>query len=112
MLALITTHSRGVLIGIVIAAVVLLSICLFFKLFKIAIGVGALACVIFVLFTVFWGDGTEYVSKLTSFMEPEHQQRVEEAYQYYKEKDAEDPIVDYDAVSSAVTDIFGGEDIE
>lgn len=92
-----------VAIAVVIALIVL---CVIAKLFKIAIGLGILCIVVPIIFTIFWGDGSKYVSKFASFFQPAYQQQIEDAYEYYKKKDAEDPFVNYDAVSSAVTDIF------
>lgn len=92
-----------VIISVVVIAIVLV-LCLIAKLFKLAIGVAILAVVIPIIFTIFWGDGSAYVSKFASFFNPKYQEQIESAYQYYKDKDAEDPFVDYDAVKDAVSD--------
>jgi len=85
---------------------VILGICLVAKLFKVAVGILILALVVPYLFMVFWGDGETVVSRFASIFEDKYQQQIEEAYQFYKEKDAEDPFVDYDAASDVVTDVF------
>ena len=107
MLAFAEEHYTIILIAAIIIVLAVFILCLLAKLFKVAIGLAIAAALIPVLFTIFWGDGTEYVSKFASLFEPEHRQQIEEAYRFYKEKDSEDPFIDYDAVSDAVTDVFG-----
>ena len=98
-----TENYTTILIVAIAVVIALLVLCIIAKLFKIAIGL-AILCI--VVPTVFWGDGSEYVSKFASFFQPAYKQQIEDAYEYYKRKDSEDPFVDYDAVSNAVTDIF------
>lgn len=106
MLTFVETHSSFLLSIAIIAAVTALVICLVAKLFKLAIGVIVISIFIPILFTIFWGDGSAYVSRFASMFEPAYQQQIEGLYKYYKDKDTEDPFVNYDAVSKQVTDIF------
>lgn len=101
-----TENYTTILIVAIAVVIALLVLCIIAKLFKIAIGLAILCIVVLIIFTVFWGDGSEYVSKFASFFQPAYKQQIEDAYEYYKRKDSEDPFVDYDAVSNAVTDIF------
>jgi len=102
----ISNNLTTILIVAIAVGIVLIVLCVIAKLFKIAIGLSILCIVVPIIFTIFWGDGSKYISKFASFFQPEYQQQIEDAYEYYKKKDAEDPFVNYDAVSSAVTDIF------
>lgn len=106
MLAFLEEHPTEILTAAVIMVVILVGLCLVAKLFKLAIGLLVIAIVVPVLFTIFWGDGHGYVQTFASFFSPKYQQQIESAYDYYREKDSEDPVVDYDAVSDAVTDLF------
>lgn len=76
------------------------------KLHRIAIGLTILSIVVPVIFTLCWGDGSRYVSTFASFFQPAHRQQIEEAYNFYKRKDAEDPFMDHDVVSKAITTFF------
>ena len=51
-------------------------------------------------------DGSAYISELASYLTPNHQQQLEDAYAYYKDQDSKDPIINSDAVSDKITDIF------
>ena len=95
-----------ILICVAVICIVLFGICIFAKLFRVAIGIAVVAIIVPIVFTIFWGDGSAYVSKFSSFFEPAYQQQIEDAYRYYKEKDAEDPFINYDEVSNTVTDFF------
>lgn len=106
MLAFAEEHYGIILLITAIIVLVIFTLCLIGKMFKIAVGLALLSIIIPILFTIFWGDGSEYVSRFASLFEPAHQQQIEDAYQFYKDKDAEDPFVDYDAVSESVTNVF------
>ena len=100
----ITQNFETIVTVAAIVTVVVLVLCIIARLFRVAIGVAVLALVIPVLFTIFWGDGTAYVSKIASFLSPSYQEQVEEMYKYYKDKNNSDPIINYDAVTSTVSD--------
>ena len=96
---LITTFAV-VLIG------VLFVICVIGRFFRVAVGLVVFAVLIPILFTVFWGDGTEYVHQFSSVLTEPHKQNVEAFYEKFKE--SETPVIDYDAVSDKATHIFEG----
>lgn len=106
MLAFMETKYTTVLAIGLVAAVILFTICIIRKFVRLAIGIAVLSIIVPVLFTIFWGDGSAYVSELASYLNPKYQQQLEDAYAFYKEKDAEDPVVNYDAVSDRITDVF------
>lgn len=108
MFEFVDTHYTTIIVVAIVLAIALITLCVVMKLFKVAISLGILCIIVPIIFTIFWGDGSEYVSKFASFFQPAYQQQIEDAYEYYKKKDAEDPFVDYGAVSSAVTDVFQG----
>lgn len=86
--------------------IVLFAICVIRKFIRIAIGIAIMSIIVPILFSVFWGDGSFYISEIASNLTPNYQQQLEEAYAYYKQRDAEDQVVDFDAASDKVTDIF------
>lgn len=98
-------YATILVLGLVVA-VILFAICIIRRCIRLAIGIAILSVIVPVLFTIFWGDGTAYIAELASYLNPKHQQQIEEAYAYYKAKDAEDPIINYDAVSDKITDVF------
>ena len=106
MIAFIEEHPAECItvLGAVLLLFLVLSIVA--RLFHIAICLAIAAIMIPIAFTIFWGDGTEYVQTFASFLQPKYEQQVNEAYAYFKAKDSEDPFVDYDAVSKTATDIF------
>ena len=106
MLTFVEEHYTVILIAAIIIVLASFILCLMAKLMRAAIGLVIAAVLIPLLFTIFWGDGSKYVSQFASLFEPEHQHQIEEAYHFYKEKDSEDPLIDCDDVSDAVTDIF------
>lgn len=97
---------QDILFWVIVIALALLVVCIIKKLFRIAIALFILSVIIPALFTICWGDGHEYVEKFASFFIEEHGEKIVSIYDYFKEKDAENPFVDYDAVSNTVTDIF------
>lgn len=106
MLAFLEENYTAVLAVGLVAAAVLFTICIIHRLIRLAIGIAALSVIIPILFTIFWGDGSAYVSELASYLTPKYQQQLEDAYAYYRGKDAEDPVINYDAVSDKITDVF------
>ena len=106
MQAFIEQNWQDILFWVIVVAIALLVVCIIKKLFRIALALFVLGVVVPALFTIFWGDGHAYVEEIASFLTDEHRERIVSIYDYFKEKDAEDPIIDYDAVSNTVTDIF------
>ena len=106
MLAFLQQNYMAVLIIGGILAIVLFAICIIWKFVRLAIGIAILSIIIPILFTIFWGDGSAYISELASYLTPNHQQQLEDAYAYYKDQDSKDPIINSDAVSDKITDIF------
>ena len=106
MLAFLQQNYMPALIIGGILAIVLFTICIIRKFIRLAIGIAIMSVLIPILFTIFWGDGSAYISELASYLTPNHQQQLEEAYAYYKKQDAEDPIINSDAVSDKITDVF------
>ncbi len=81
--------------------VILLVVFTIGRLFRAAIGVAVILVVAPVLFSVFWGDGTEYVDALSEFLSEKQSEMLQTGYHYYLEQEKKDPIIDYDAVSEA-----------
>jgi len=106
MYAFIQEHLPAILVVTMVCAVIFIVICIIKKLFQIAIGLFIATLIIPILFTVFWGDGARYVSQFASLFEEPHKQQIEQVYEYYKKKDAEDPFVNADAVSDQITHTF------
>ena len=102
MLAFLQQNYMAVLIIGGILAIVLFAICIIWKFVRLAIGIAILSIIIPILFTIFWGDGSAYISELASYLTPNHQQQLEDAYAYYKDQDSKDPII----VSDKITDVF------
>ena len=98
MIEYIRANLSTILPILLIAAAVIIIICIITKLFRIAIGIAILSVVIPVLITIFWGNGTTYVQKFASLFNNEYKTQIEEAYNYYYQKNAEDPVVNYDEV--------------
>jgi len=106
MSSLIQGNYAAVLVAGFVAAVILFTICIIKRFVRLAIGIAVLSIIIPVLFTIFWGDGTTYISELASYLAPKYQQQLQDAYAYYKKKDSEDPVIHSDAVSDKITDVF------
>jgi len=106
MVAFVQQNCIPILVVGTILAIILFAICVIKKLVRLAVGIAVLSVVISILFTIFWGDGSSYISEIASYLSPSHQQQLEDAYAYYKSQDAENPVIDYDAVSNKVTDVF------
>lgn len=106
MAALLQQSYAPVLAMGIILAMILFAIGIIRKFARLVIGIVIFSVLVPILFTIFWGNGFAYISKITSYLTPNQQQQIEEAYAYYKERDAEDPIINYDAVSGKITDMF------
>lgn len=88
-----------------IVAVVFFIISLIGKLFRLAIGIAVVAFMISVGSTILLGDGTEYVSTATQFLPESYQEQINDAYQDYRQKEAEHPLLgDGENVSDSVLD--------
>lgn len=87
-----------IVIGIL---VVLLIFCLIAHLAKIAIGIAVIVFVIPMLFTLYFGDGSNIVNKVTDYLDPTVGQQVEESYKHFKDKEKENPVLDIDAINKA-----------
>lgn len=88
-------------IVLVAAALILLVI---MKLFKVAIGVGIAFVLIPMLFTLFFGDGSALIQQAAGYLPPETGQQLEESYDYFKEKESQDQLIDAEKVQEAVDD--------
>lgn len=93
-----------VIIGVIF--VVSLIIAIVSKIFEsIFFGI-IVAVIVCVLFTVFFGNGHDLVHYFASFMDDEVGMKIEESYDYYKEKEKEKPLLDSDKVTEYVTNAF------
>jgi len=106
MLELIQDNIQLISICSVILFSVLLLICIIGRFFRVAIGLVILSVLIPILFTVFWGDGREYVHEFTSVFAEPHKQNIEEFYDAFKEREQSSPVIDYEAVSEKATHVF------
>lgn len=92
---------------IAIAMVTLLfAICLIAKLLRVAVSLMIAGTIISIVFAIIWGDGSAYIAKISAFVQPSYRQQIENAYDYYMQREAEDPIVDYDRISDIFTSAF------
>lgn len=99
MLVFLENHFETIIGIALMPTLILLIFCIAVKLLKRMAAAIILAIAVPVLFTIFWGNGGAYIARFASFFEPAYQQQIEDAYQYYREKDLEDPFVDPAAVS-------------
>lgn len=76
---------------IVLAAAALI-VLIILKLFKVAIGLGFLFIVIPLLFNLFFGNGSVLVQQAADHLPDDVGNQVVEGYDYFKEKEAEDPL--------------------
>lgn len=85
---------------------VLFVICVIGKFFRVAVALVILSVLIPILFTVFWGDGTEYVHEFASYFAEPYKENITEFYGAFKERDLASPLIDYGAVSEKATHFF------
>lgn len=103
MAALLQQSYAPVLAMGIVLAVILFAIGSIRKFTRLAIGIIIISVLASILFTTFWGNGISYISKITSCLTPNQQQRIEEAYAHYKKRDAN---INFGAVSGKITDVF------
>ncbi len=87
---------------VVILAVVAIIVSIIGKLFRVAVAVAVVAIMISVFSTILLGDGTEYVREASQFLPEQYQEQVNDAYQDYRERASENPIIDYDEVKDRI----------
>lgn len=75
------------------------------KLFHAFFAMIVLAIVIPILFTIFFGNGSNLVHDISSYLTPDVGQQVEQSYDYFKKKDFEDQIIDYQKISNKVSSV-------
>lgn len=92
-----------------LALLVLLAVCcLVFvlkRMFRAAIGAFILAVVVPLFVTILLGDGASYMETLTRFLPGNRQELVMDAYDYFRDKEERDPVVDYQALKDALESI-------
>lgn len=93
----------GVIIAIVIIGIIITIISKIFE--SIFFGI-ITAIVVVVMFTVTFGDGTQIIKTVSSFMSESIGEKIEDGYEFYKNKEKETPLIDADKVSEYVTDVF------
>lgn len=89
-------NPQTLLLIVAVILVVLLVVAIFLRLIRIAIALGVIIILVPILCTIMWGDGTDYVSKIASIFTPEIEENINDGYQEYRDKNAEDPVVDMD----------------
>lgn len=77
-------------------------------IFRSAIKLIMVSCVIFVLFVLFFGDGSSIVSKITPFLKPEEGQAVEDFYSEFKDRTNEIAVVDTDKIITSIKNYVTG----
>lgn len=99
--------NMELIIGTIVAVVIIgLIITIVSKIFE-SIFFGIItAIVIVVMFTVIFGDGTQIIKTVSSFMSESVGEKIEDGYAFYKNKEKETPLIDADKVSEYVTDVF------
>lgn len=85
-------------IVLVLAALIVLVI---MKLFKVAIGVGIAFVVIPMMFNLFFGDGSAMIKQAAEYLPPEKGQQLEESYNYFKQKESQDQLIDTQKILEA-----------
>ena len=106
MLELIRENIHLIIALAVALFTVLFVICVIRKFFQAAVGLVILSVLIPILFTVFWGDGTEYVHEFASYFAEPYKENITEFYDTFKERDLASPLIDYGAVSEKATHVF------
>lgn len=91
-----TEDIKSFLVILLILLAICLVVAVVMRLTRFIITIVALIIIIPILFTVLWGDGEDYVSKFASIFSPQIEQEINEGYQFYKEQDRQDPVVDLD----------------
>lgn len=89
---------RTLLIMLLVLLALCLIVAIFMRIVRFIIIICALIIIIPVLFTVLWGDGETYVSKFASLFSPQMEEEINTGYQFYKETDQQDPVVDLDQI--------------
>ena len=89
---------------IAIAALFVLALlaAVFARMLKVAVGLIALMIVIPILATIFWGDGTEYVSSISRFFEQPRREQILEGYSYFRAREEQDPVIDFRGIDEAL----------
>jgi len=85
-----------------IVAVVAVILSILGKLFRLALAILLVSALITIFSSVILGDGTEYVSKAAQFLPEEYQNKVEDTYQDFRLREAEDPVLDYEKLRNGV----------
>ena len=83
---------------IIILVIIVLVIGIITKLIKAAIMIAVAMVVIPTLFTVFFADGSHIVSKTAEYLPDDRAQLLEEGYQYFKDKEAQNPALDVEKI--------------
>lgn len=83
---------------IIILVIIILAIGIITKLIKTAILLALALVIIPTLFTVFFADGSDIVSKTAKYLPDDRAQLLEDGYQYFKDKESQNPALDVEQI--------------
>lgn len=75
------------IMGLLAILAILLIIFIVFKIIKGIITIAALLLIIPLAYTLFFGDGSALVHSVSEYLSPEIGSKIEESYDYFREKD-------------------------
>jgi hypothetical protein len=78
---------NSIIIIALIILILFIIFCLFAKFIRVAIGLTILLVFVPILYNVFWGDGTDYIKEFSAIFSPRYSQEIQDAYQYYRDKE-------------------------
>lgn len=82
---------------IILTAVIFVGL-LILRLFKVAIGIFLVVTIVPILCTLFFGDGSDLIDQAAKYLPPETGQQLEESYDYFKERERMDPVLDTEQI--------------
>jgi len=97
-------YARTIFMSVMVILIVAMVIMFLMKLFQFALVAAALIFIVPILVTVTWGDGSEYVSKFASIFTPNIEQTINDGYQYYREENEKNPVVDVEQLEKYAED--------
>lgn len=87
-----------ILTWVTILTAVIVVVLLILRLFKVAIGIFLVVTIVPILCTLFFGDGSDLIDQAAKYLPPEAGQQLEESYDYFKERERMDPVLDTEQI--------------
>ena len=89
-----------------VVLVVLLVVALIHRAIRLAIVLALLAVLVPASLTILSGDGADYIARFAGLFAPAIEQKINDGYRDYSEREKENPVLDREATQNALDELW------